>query len=218
MDLQLELVGIQFFPDRLVIERTLETDELKRVLSFVVNAHDASTWWAGDVLAYINETKGEEAAREAARQFQDPLEIWDSMRVCEQLRGTRISGVGYRHHRAALDECRGDSKAALHWIMEARQKKWEISELRANIRRSMSSTPANGQNEGKRRLNITSEIRRFHEALRNLVSDRPIQTWNFEECAAFLSDLQPTLEIIDKIGSRRESFLGRKRTLVFERN
>ncbi len=197
MQLQLDLPGVQWLPDRLIIGRDLESDELNSSLCRVVSCHNAATWWSGDLLAYIHEHRGEPAAREAARQFRDPVEIWDAMRVCESLSGNRVENVGYKHHRAALDECRGDGKAALSWILRARDENWEISELRANIRRALSASPV--EQKTSRQLTITSEIRRFSEALRELVARRPISTWTPEECKAFLADCVPIIKILNDV-------------------
>ncbi len=197
MQLQLELHGVQWLPHRLVIERDLAADELNSILSCVVSCHNASTWWSGDLLAYIHEHRGEPAAREAARQFRDPIEIWDAMHVCEALNGNRVENVGYKHHRAAVDECRGDGKAALNWILRARDEHWEISELRANIRRALSASHL--EQKTSRRLTITSEIRRFSEALRELIAVRPVSMWTPEECKAFLADCVPIIKILNDV-------------------
>lgn len=197
MQLQLELIGVEWLPNRLVIGRDLDSEELNALLSRIVSCHNAATWWSGDVLAYIHRARGEKAAREAAKQFRDPLEIWDAMRVCEALNGNRIENVGYKHHRAALDECRGDGKAAVTWILRAKEEKWQISELRANIRHSLSASPF--QDKLGRKVTITSEVRRFSEALRELTDARPVSMWSADECRAFMADCVPIIKVFNDV-------------------
>lgn len=198
------LPDVTFLPDGIKIERELSGDEVHNLLSFVVHSHDAANWWAGDCVAYIFEARGEEAAREAARQFRDPIECWESMRVCQALNGQRIEKISFRHHRTALDECRGDAKAALRWILRAREENWKIPELRAKIRRASASVDSQQSRPGK--ICFTSEIRNFCEAIDDLLTQRPLDSWSYEECKAFLDDSRKIANTIAAVGAQAQTF------------
>jgi hypothetical protein len=211
----------RFEKNRIVFDRSLTIDESRSVLALTVQAADASNWWAGDILAHISEShrdaaiaageteedatsRCEDAAREAAKNFSDPLAAWDAMRTCQAL-SKRFENVSYKTHRSALAECRGDAVQASQWLAEASKYNWPPEVLRVQIRRA--NAVANGNTpEGRPAVTINSVLRKLYDVTRTVVDNRPISDWSLAECNAFMSETEPLLEIAEDVKERWSFF------------
>lgn len=86
---------------------------------------------------------------------------------------------------------------ALHlWISQTRK----VNSQRA--RRVSSGLPPSGHGPAPKKMSLMSEIRRFNETIRDLIEERPIKTWNKEECRAFMEDLSPINVVLKQVHDR----------------
>lgn len=193
---------VRFEQNRLVFDRPLDADETIKMVKFVKQCDDATRFWQGDLINHVHENRGEEAARETARQFEDPSLAWESFRTVAALQNRYL--VTFKSHRSALDECRGDAVQADYWLREAEKNGWAPEVLRANIRRSHSGTVDNQNDKGSPTL--TSMIRKLGGAISGTIKDRPIEAWSLEEVSGVLSDLEPLLEVHRVIKRRWSEF------------
>jgi hypothetical protein len=199
----LALDGIAFKPNALEINRELESDELKRMILFVSTATDACLYWTGDLLLHIKNSRGEDAAREAAKQFDDPQAAWDAFKLSEDL-PERVSSLTYRHHKAAIDECRGHRSIALQWLQRASMEGWTVSKLRTAIRESLSDSNVPESSSGS--ATVYADIRRLNIRLGKVLDAKPVDTWTEGECDAFLNDVEPILEKVQDVTDRWKYF------------
>ncbi len=196
--------AISFESNRLVFDRPLTADETQRVLAFATQASDAAQWWAGDILAHICQHRSEDAAREAAKSFSDPIGAWDAMRTCQAL-PERFENVSYKTHRSALAECRGDAIQAQEWLRKAQAYSWPPEVLRVEIRRANAQLNGN-EPEGKQAVTITSVLRKLYDVASNVVENRPVESWSIQECNAFMTEAEPLLELVEDVHSRWSYF------------
>lgn len=199
----LNLDGIAFKPNGLEISRELETDELKNVIRFVATATDACLYWTGDLLLHIKNSRGEDAAREAAKQFDDPMAAWDALRLSECMQD-RVASLTYAHHRAAVSECGNHGTLALQWLQRASIEGWTVAKLRAAIRESRSDADVPESSTGS--ATVYADIRRLNIRLGRVLEAKPVSAWTEGECNAFLNDVEPLLEKVQDVTDRWRHF------------
>jgi len=159
---QLSIPGAEFGHRSLRIDPNIKKENLSNVNQLLSAVASCSSWWVGDLLAFVRKRAekrarvekleekpnidfeeleetvnriGDESAWNLIYEAYDSEAAAVSMEVCSAIpHELRTYNLSFKHYREAILLTRKDVKAACVWLREAEENNWSVSQLRKQIR------------------------------------------------------------------------------------
>jgi hypothetical protein len=191
---------VRFESNRLVLPPALAKEEIKELTKFVISANNASLWWAGDWICWVQRNLSDEAAQEIIAQTDDQERVHAAFRICQEFK-TRYN-VSFHHHKECWILTRNIEEAG-KWLKLAEENNWQVAELRRQIRTEQSLFGKDRQKKaGKISFTITGDLALLKSKMRRILDDNPIEQWELPQLIALAEDLKPILKLAAAIEQR----------------
>lgn len=154
-----------------------------------------SLWWIGDWLNYGEAKWGKKYEAAVEVIGYDYVTLKAAAWVARSIKvSTRIQSLSWSHHREVASE---EIKDKAKWLRKAQENNWTVSELRRAIRESGAEFHDNERSRNA--FNVMKWAMDGVRWLKTEMNTKPIEQWPKEQREAIKKDLQPLIEIYEKL-------------------
>lgn len=195
--MQIQLAGFQFKQMELVIEGKHTIEEWLDAGRLLTGMESSLNWWIGDWLVFGEHTYGQKYSQaEAVTQHRQ-----DYLKACNFVSSkvpsaNRIHGLSWSHHREVATLSPSDQKK---WLNKAMENEWSVSELRVNMRKDMAEYKDDTEEIGSKSFNLVSWSQEGIRWIKSETRKNPIEDWSEERRRLIKKDLEPIVEIYNKL-------------------
>lgn len=192
----IQLEGFKFKQMELSITGVHKIEDWLEVGKLLTGMESSLNWWIGDWLVFGEHTYGQKysQAESVTKHRQDYLKACNfvSSKVPAE---NRIQGLSWSHHREVAALSVSEQK---RWLTKALDNEWTVSELRINMRKTMAEYSEESETSTKS-FNLVSWSQEGLRWLKQETRKTPIEEWSDERRELIKKDLEPIVEIYQKL-------------------
>jgi hypothetical protein len=192
----IQLEGFKFKAMELCITGDHKIDDWLEVGKLLTGMESSLNWWIGDWLVF-----GEHAYREKYSQAESVTKHrQDYLKSCNFVSSkvppeNRIQGLSWSHHREVAAIPHDQQKK---WLEKALESEWTVSELRINMRKT-SAEYSDEDDSAPKAFNLVSWTQEGIRWLKQETRKTPIENWGSERRELIKKDLEPIVEIYQRL-------------------